>query len=227
MANLNSLNTALEKIVARWGIPRLAVGIVQAGEIVHARAFGVQSLATRAPVTLDSIFCVASVSKVFVATAVMQLAERGLIDLEAPVVRYVPYFRLDDPADAVRCYARITTRQLLSHTAGMPHLDEFEYYDLLDHPECDKGAAERYVCSLSNRALVSEPGTRFLCSNIGYDVLGALIARVTTGRPFEAYLREQVLAPAGMPDSTFLLAEVSRDWLAVPHLRAPGMMVAP
>ncbi len=221
VAYLNSLNTALEKIVARWGIPGLVVGIVQDGQIVYARAFGVQSLTTCAPVTLDSIFCVASVSKVFVATAVMQLAERGTIDLDAPVAQYLPYFRLADSRSA-----RITTRQLLSHTAGMPDLDEFEYYDMLDHPEYDDGAGERYVRSLSHRALVSEPGARFLYSNIGYDVLGDLIAKVT-GRPFETHMREQVLIPAGMPDSTFLLAEVPRERLAVPHLQAPGMTVTP
>ena len=221
MFHETTLNSVLDKIVARWGIPGLAVGIVQDDEIVYARGFGVQSLNTRAPVTPDSIFCVASVSKVFVATAVMQLAERGCLDLDAPVVTYLPYFRMADER-----YTRVTIRHMLSHTSGMPDMDEFEYLDLLEHPERDDAAAERYVRGLSSRKLVAEPGSEFHYSNIAYNVLGDVIAKAG-GVPFEAYLREHVLAPAGMPGSSFLLADVPHARLAVPHLRAPGMVVNP
>ncbi len=108
MSMYTVLDSVLEEIVARWGIPGLGVGIVQEGEIVYARGFGVQSLETRVPVTPDSIFCVASVAKCFTASAVMQLVEAGKIDLDAPIVEYLPYFKLDDeryhadhhPADA-------------------------------------------------------------------------------------------------------------------------------
>jgi len=216
-----ALDTVLQEIVARWGIPGLAVGIVQEDEIVYARAFGVQNLETQAPVTLDSVFCVSSISKVFVATAVIQLAERGTIDLDAPVVQYLPYFRLDDD----RC-AQITIRQILSHTSGMPDMDEVEYDQFVRHPEDDEGAAERYVRQLSSRKMAAAPGERFLYSNIAYNVLGDLIAKVS-GRSFEAYMREQVLRPAGMPHSTFLPAEVRPDRLVMPHLRMPKMGVSP
>jgi CubicO group peptidase (beta-lactamase class C family) len=120
------LDSVLQEIVARWGIPGLAVGIVQDDEIVYAKGFGVQSLETQTPVTLDSIFCVASVSKAFVATAVVQLAERGKINLDAPIVQYLPYFQLDDER-----YPQITSRQILSHTSGMPDMDESEYDELV------------------------------------------------------------------------------------------------
>jgi CubicO group peptidase (beta-lactamase class C family) len=215
------LDAVLQEIVARWGIPGLAVGIVQEDQIVYTREFGVQNLETQVPVAPDSVFCVASISKVFVATAVMQLAERGTMDLDAPIVQYLPYFRLDDDR-----YAQITIRQILSHTSGMPDMDEVEYNQLVRHPEADEGAAERYVRQLSSRKMAAGPGERFLYSNIAYNVLGDMIAKVS-GLSFEAYVKEQVLLPAGMPHSTFLPSEVPPDRLAMPHLRTPEMGVSP
>lgn len=221
MFHPDRLDQVLQEIIARWGIPGLAIGIVEEGEIVYARGFGVQSLDTQAPVTPESIFGVASVSKCFVATAVMQLAEQGIIDLDTPIIQYLPYFRLDDD----RCM-QVTPRLILSHTSGMPDIDEVEYDELVSHPETDEGAAERYVRGLRNLKMVGAPGERFAYSNIAYNVLGDLIAKVS-GQTFEAYMQEHVLLPAGMPDSTFFYPEVARERLAVPHLRTPGMVVNP
>jgi CubicO group peptidase (beta-lactamase class C family) len=221
MWNERGLTGVLAEILSRWEIPGMAVGVVSANEVLFTRCFGVQSLATMQPVTPESIFCVASVSKSFTASAVMQLAERGLVDLDAPVNLYLPYFQIG----AERC-ARITPRQILSHTSGMPDMDEGEYDLLVAHPEWDDGAAERYVRGLSGRKMAADPGERFLYSNIAYNVLGDLIAKVS-GMPFETYLKTCVLAPARMPQSTFCFAEVPRDRLAVPHIRIPDRIVRP
>jgi CubicO group peptidase (beta-lactamase class C family) len=221
MFDENKLDAVLEEIMTRWGIPGLGVGIVHENEIVYAKGFGVQSLETRAPVTPDSIFCTASIAKCFVASAVMQLVEQGKLHLDAPLVQYLPYFRLDDER-----YRQITLRQILSHTSGMPDMDESEYDELVSHPETDEGAAERYVRGLSRRKMVAAPGERFLYSNIAYNVLGDLIAKLS-GQTFEAYMKEHALRPAGMSESTFFFPEVARDRLAVPHLRAPEMIVNP
>ena len=215
------LTPVLQEIVDRWSLPALAVGIVQEGEIAYTQTFGVQRVDTRVPVTAESIFCVASISKIFVATAVMQLVERVRVDLNAPLVRYLPYFALDD----ARC-SQITIRQVLSHTAGMPDHDDFSYNDLWAHPETDAGASERYVRGLRSRRMVAAPGQGFRYSNIGYNVLGDMIAKVS-GLPFEDYLGENILIPAGMPHSTFSLAGVPPARLAMPHLRAPAPMVSP
>jgi len=87
MFDPNSLDPILEEIITSWGIPGLAIGIVQGDEIVYSRGFGVQSLETQVPVTPESIFGVASVSKCFVATAVMRLAEQGKMDLAIEVLK--------------------------------------------------------------------------------------------------------------------------------------------
>lgn len=216
-----ALDAVLDEIVAGWDIPGMAVGIVQGEQIIYTKCSGVQSLDTGAPVTPDSLFCVASISKAFVATAVLQLVEGGLLDLDAPLVQALPGFRLDDPRSD-----QVTLRQMLSHTSGFPDMDESEYDELLSHPETDEQAPARYVRALSKRRLAAAPGERFLYSNIAYNVLGHLIATVL-GQPFEACLKAHVLLPAGMPESTFLPGEIPPERLAVPHLRAPGMQVCP
>ena len=221
MIDLLKLDTVLEEIISRWGVPGLGVGIVQDGAIVYTRYVGVQSLATRAPVTENSIFGIASIAKIFVASAVMQLVERGKVGLDAPIAQYLPYFRLDDPR-----YMEITIRQMLSHTSGMPDMEESEYDELVYHPEYDEGAPERYVRSLSRYKMIAAPGERFYYSNIAYNVLGNLIAKVS-GQTFEDYLSEHILSPAGMPDSTFFYPAVPQERLAVPHLRIPEMIVNP
>lgn len=215
------LDSVLQEIVIRWGIAGLGVGIVEGDQIVYARSFGVQSMDTGVPVSARSIFCVASIAKCFVATAVMQLTERGIINLDTPIIEYLPYFKLDDER-----YVKITARQILSHTSGMPDHDENEYDELVTHPEYDDGSAERYVRALGNRKMVAAPGEHFHYSNIAYNVLGHLIARVS-GQAFETYMKEHILLPAGMTDSTFLFPEVPLERLAVPHLRTPQMTVNP
>src|SRR5512146_82937 len=96
MKDQAQLLALLVETVRRWEIPGLAVGAVLGDEVIFAEALGVQNTETRVPVTLESIFCVASVSKCFVATAIMQLVDRGQLDLDAPVVEYLPYFRMAD-----------------------------------------------------------------------------------------------------------------------------------
>ena len=223
----NELNAVLQETMQRWDIPGLGVGLVENGEITYVRGFGLQSLATHTPVTPNSIFCVASITKCFVATAVMQLVEQGVLQLDAPLVQYLPEFRLDDER-----YRQITLRQILSHTSGMPDSDEAEYEELIAHPEYDEGAPERYVHALVSHKMVAAPGERFAYSNIAYNVLGYLIARIS-GQTFEDYMKEHVLGPAGMPSSALSQLAISprsavRTAPAYPgHDGQPGLSVPP
>jgi CubicO group peptidase (beta-lactamase class C family) len=188
--------------------PGLAVAVVRGGGVVYARGFGAASLADRRPVTPETLFHMASVTKPFVATAIMQLVESGRVDLDAPVAGYIPHFALADARAA-----RITVRQMLSHTGGMPDDEEFGW----DRPEYDEGALERYVRGLRERALDGEPGERFRYSNVAYEVLGDLIAKVS-GMTFEAYVDDHILDPLGMTRSTLLVREAAADLLAAPHV---------
>jgi CubicO group peptidase (beta-lactamase class C family) len=221
MNHYSQLDSVLLEIMNRWDIPGLGVGIVENGEIAYVRGYGVQNLATKVPVTPDSIFCVSSISKCFVASAIMQLVEHGKLHLDIPLIEYLPDFRLDDDR-----FQQVTICQMLSHTSGLPDMDEAEYDELVAKPEYDEGALERYIRTLTSRKMIAAPGERFTYSNIAYNILGYLIARIS-GETFEEYMQEHILRPAGMPESTFFFPDAPRQRLAVPHLRSPAMTVNP
>lgn len=178
----------------------------------HVAASGVASLASLRPVDRRTVFHMASVTKPFVATAILQLAEKGRIDLDAPVTRYLPYLRIDDPRAGA-----ITIRRMLNHSSGLPDIDDYEW----GHGPADDGALERWVRGLPTVRLVSAPGAEFHYSNLAYDLLGDVIAKAS-GMPFEAYVRRRVLAPLGMRHASLLLADVDRSRLAAPHMPKDG-----
>src|ERR1041384_2693455 len=100
--------------------PGLAVGVWKNGRVVFMRGYGVTQIGGDRPVTTRTVFHLASVTNAFVATAVMQLVEQGKVRLDDPVVKHVPYFHLKDHrADS------ITIRQVMSHTAGLPDVDNY------------------------------------------------------------------------------------------------------
>ncbi len=206
----------IEQAIIGYGLAGLGIGIVKDGEVVFARGFGKRSLDTGEPVIADSLFHMASVSKPFVATAIMQLWEGGRVDLDAPVTDYLPYFKLKGGDTG-----KITIRHLLSHTGGVPDTDDYYWHK----PEYDDYALERYVRSLSSEEIVAAPGERFSYSNPAFEVLGDVIAKVS-GQPFESYVKSHILDPLGMQDSTFLRREVSPDLATTPHFGAPLVVLS-
>ena len=194
--------------VDRFALPGLAVAVTTGDEIAYVGTWGVRNLEGREPIVPESLFHMASVSKPFVATAIVQLVERGLIDLDEPVTTYLPYFTLDDE----RAQA-ITIRQMLNHTSGMPDVDDYEWAT----PQLDAGAAERLVRSLGDRQLLFEPGKEMRYSNLAYDTLGDVIAKVS-GVSFEDYTRRQILEPLGMEESSFFQPETREDLRTSGHV---------
>lgn len=162
-----------------------------------ARGFGTASPRDRSeqgrvPAGPDTVHRVASISKLFTATAAMVLAERGRLDLDAPVQRYLPDFAPKNPFGG-----EITTRLLLGHRAGIVREGPVGHY--FDAGEPDLAAT---VQSLNDTALVHAPGSAYKYSNPGIGVVGRVIEEVT-GQPFETAVEELVLAPLGMTDSSF------------------------
>jgi CubicO group peptidase (beta-lactamase class C family) len=119
-------------------------------------------------------------------------------------------------------YRAITVQQMLSHVSGMP--DEEMYY--WDQSEYDEGVLERYVRSLGYASLLFAPGESFAYSNIAYEVLGDLIAKLS-GQSFEAYMRMHLLHPLGMSTSTFFKHEVPPELAMTPHVSVPQIMLSP
>jgi CubicO group peptidase (beta-lactamase class C family) len=202
------IGSLVQKVMKSYELPGLAVGIVMDNEIVYAKGFGVKSLETKEPITEKSLFHMASVSKPFSATAIMQFVEQGKVDLDDPVVKYLPYFKIKDER-----YKEITIRQMLSHISGMPDVHDYEW----DKPVYDDEAAERYVRSLTDKELIGAPGEQFAYSNMAFEVLGDLIAKVSD-MSFEDYVKANILDPLGMKESTFLKKKVSPDLATSPHV---------
>ena len=109
-------------------LPGLAVGVLIDSQVVYRAGFGSTRMSGGQPITPSTLFHMASITKPFVATAVVQLSNAGKVDLDAPVTRYVPYFRMKDSRASA-----ITVRQLLTHTAGMPDVTDYRW----NFPEYD------------------------------------------------------------------------------------------
>lgn len=211
------IDLTLEKIIAQYPYAGLAIGIVDHEKIVYTKCFGFQNLETKIPLTPLSLFSIASISKTFVATAIMQLVEQGKLTLDTTLNSILPYFHMADPR-----HTHFTIEQMLSHTSGMPDILDYTWQP----PEFDEGALERYVRSFGKEKLVFAPGEKFVYSNTAYDILGQVIAEVS-GQLFEDYIEEHILQPLGMKYSTFLYTKASPDLITTPYLSLPDIEASP
>jgi len=170
------------------GIPGMALGIVQDGQIAHLQGFGVADSSGRA-VTPQTPFYIGSVTKSFTALAVMQLVEEGKIDLDAPVQTYLPWFTLADKEAS----AKITVRHLLNQTSGMSEKDGNRFW-------ADQQELEGAVRELNNIQLTHPVGTTYQYNNYNYIVAG-LIVEVVSGQSYEDYVTEHLFEPLDMKHS--------------------------
>jgi CubicO group peptidase (beta-lactamase class C family) len=200
----------VEAFVGSHDVAGLGVAVVRDGEVV-SRGFGVRDVRSGAPVTAETMFHLASVSKPFVATAVVSLAtaQEPLLDLDAPITEWVPEFTLADGRGE-----EVTARRLLSHTSGLPDVSEYGWHD----PQLGDDALSELARSMSSWRL--RDGSAFSYSNAGYELLGLLLSRVM-GTTFEDAVRRVVLAPLGMHNSTFLRGDIPAELAASPHVGMP------
>ncbi len=174
------------KQMATDKVPGLSVGFMK-GDEIWAKGFGYADLENKLPAKSESMYRLASVSKPMTATAVLQLVEKGKINLDAEVQTYVPYFpKKNFP---------VTVRQLLGHLGGISHYKDYEkeghFKDYKD--------TRQSIAVFENFDLVAEPGTRFSYTSYGYNLLGAVIEGAS-GQSYGDYMRENVWKPLGMND---------------------------
>lgn len=193
----------LEQMV-KWNVPGVAIGIYD-GDNVEFHGFGIANIETGLPVAPETLFQVGSISKVFTATLAMTLVDDGLLDLDAPIVSYVPEVELAD-RDA---RAQITARQLLTHTAGLLG-DRFD-----DHGNGDD-ALERAMRALGDLPQQTAPGELYTYCNAGIDLVGRAIENIL-GQTFETAMRERVFDPLGLERSTYFASEAIRHSVSVGH----------
>jgi uncharacterized protein YbbC (DUF1343 family)/CubicO group peptidase (beta-lactamase class C family) len=181
--NLSGLDAVIEQAIENREVPGAVLLVGHDGQVIYSKAFGKRSLEpTQSAMTVDTIFDIASLSKVVATTtAVMQLVDQGKVRLNDPVVKYMPEFGQNGKDD-------ITVRDLLTHHSGLaPDLD-------LAHPWAGRDIGLQMAFASEP---LSPPGMRFVYSDINFIVLGALVERVS-GVPLDSYCAQNVFVPLGM-----------------------------
>ena len=194
--NLEGLDSIIEASIQNHEVPGAVLLVGHDGRVIYRKAFGERSLEpTRSAMTVDTIFDMASLTKVVcTTTAVMQLVDQGKVKVNDPVVKYIPEFAQNGKQD-------ITVRDLLTHYSGLQ--PDFE----LNPPWNGREAGMSLAFS---EVPIAPPETRFVYSDTNFIVLGVLVQRVS-GIPLDAYCSQNVFAPLGMTHSRFL---PPHDWLS-------------
>jgi len=188
----------------QWNLAGITMSIVKDGKLVYAHGFGYSDIETKQPVSPGQLFRIASVSKLITAVAIMKLVEKKSISLDSKVfgpngiIKDPVFNKVKDP----RLY-KITVRHLLAHAGGWSlHYGDMAFNSLLVlELNGEKGAAtmDSYSRFIASRKLHFDPGTRSSYSNMGYMFLREVIESVT-GKPYEEYVRNEVLKPIGITD---------------------------
>jgi CubicO group peptidase (beta-lactamase class C family) len=200
------LRERLPALLVECNVPGAAVAVRAGGQVIDVAA-GVLSKATGVEATVDSVFQVGSITKVWTSTLLMQLVDEGKLELDAPVRRYLPEFAVAD-ADAS---ATITVRQLMCHTAG------FEG-DLFTDTGKGDDCVEKYVATLTDVPQLFTPGAMFSYNNAGYCVLGRVV-EVLREKPFDACMREHLFTPLGLTHAANGADEAILFRAAVGHIQ--------
>lgn len=191
-------------LMRQFKITGMSIGVVMDGEHIYARGFGARNLEKNLPMTPDTLWGIASISKSFCALAIMQLVEKGKIDLETPANKYIN-FKLgtkDNP---------ITIHHLLSHSSGLPELDATT--SATNKDTFIPMSSEKDFMTFINKAdqeIFDKPGNIFLYNNDMYTCLGLIIEKVTNVK-YAEYVRENILAPLQMKRSNFTKEGLEKD----------------
>jgi CubicO group peptidase (beta-lactamase class C family) len=197
--------------MAKTHVPGLSLAIVKDNQVIYAHGFGSRNLKENLPATPDTLYGIGSCTKSFTALAIMQLVERGKIDVHDPVNKYLPQFKLQGKNEEP-----ITIHHLLTHSSGAPNLGIAEI--LIERMA---GLGESFVplSSLDDFLLhingakeevAAEPGKKFFYFNEGYTLLGVIVEKVSRVK-YADYIKENILKPLKMNRSTFNKDEFEKD----------------
>jgi len=189
-AHMDERIPALMKL---YEIPGCSIALVKDREVVWTEAYGYADVESGRALTVDTPMSVQSITKSVTAWGIMRLAEKGLIDLDAPIAQYLKSWKIPNSGYPTE---KITTRQLLSHTAGMPLGDFDNIYAPGEVMPSNRDVMTREAVP------IYEAGAGFSYSNVGYNILEILIEDVT-GQSFSEYLHSEIFLPLGMESATF------------------------
>lgn len=194
----------IEAQMAYAGQPGLSIGLVHDQELVWARGFGYANLEQKIPATPQTLYRIASITKTFTATALLQLRDAGKLQLDDPITRHLPWFKIqnqhpDSPP--------ITIRHLITHTSGLPRESASPYWTDHQFP-----TAEQVKQTLQGQETVLPTQTEWKYSNLALTLAGEIVAAVA-GQKYEDYIQQHILTPLGM----------SSTYVKTPHPNHPGL----
>ena len=184
--NNGSINIRMDSLIKKWmadtHTPGLALGILQRGHPAKVKTYGIADVENDLPVTNESVFMIASLSKQFISFAILLLEQEKRLSLEDPAAKYIT--ELPEPLN------KITIHQLLNHTSGLVRDPE-------NYRPYDRQAVMDVIKSMYTVPLNAQPGDKWLYSNTGYFILAELITRVS-GSPWDTFITNKLFTPAGM-----------------------------
>lgn len=196
--------------MAYRGLPALSYGVVYDQQLIWTRGIGYADLERKTPATPQTLYRIASITKLFTATAIMQLRDAGRLRLDDAVVDYLPWFQVREQAPDD---APITIRQLLTHTSGLPREAAFPYWTDGNFPQRDE-----IIATLPEQTRVFPPLVQWKYSNLALTLAGEIVASVAQ-QPFADYIHSAILQPLAMHSTSVVLPDAQRERLATPYGR--------
>jgi CubicO group peptidase (beta-lactamase class C family) len=218
------LETLINEALFNYDLPGLSLGIIHGEEEPLILSAGYSNYLKKTPLTPDHVFHMASITKLFTGSSILKLANEGKFSLDEPLVSLLPWFSMLEDKNLDVSYKTITPRQILSHTAGLPDVTDYHW----ELEEKDDDSLYRYCTSedVKDRTLLWSPlENKFSYSNIGYELLGALIQE-KSGLLFEDYVANNYFGPLQMTESTLKTYERTPNCsLAIEDLEKAGVLV--
>ena len=208
----------LMSLYDKYGQFNGAVLVADNSRVISKKGFGLANMEWSIPNTPGTKFRLGSITKQFTATLILQLVEQGKIKLDGKLSDYLPDYRKDTGA-------KVTIHNLLSHTSGVPSYTSLPGF--FSNVSRNPFAVDDFIKKYASGDLEFEPGTKFVYSNSGYFLLGAIIEKVT-GKPYEQILKQNIFDPLGMKDSGYDHWETILSKRAIGYTQTPrGYETAP
>ncbi len=209
-ADIKLLETWIKAQMEYYGLPGLSVGIVYDQDLIWSKGFGYATVEKKVPATPQTVYRIASITKLFTCTAIMQLRDQNKLKLDDPIAKYLPWFKIknrfpDAPA--------ITIRQLMTHTSGLPREAAFPYWTDHEFP-----TIEKIIATLPKQETIYPSATKLKYSNLGIALLGQIIVKVS-GEAYETYIKNHILKPLNMSNTSVNLTDEHKERLATGYGR--------
>ena len=200
---LKMIEVWVDAQLAYEDIPGISVGVVYDQELIWSRGFGYADVSEKRPAKPGTIYSICSISKLFTSIAIMQLWEQGKLRLDDPISKYLTWFDIQDKyPDA----PEITIQGVLTHSSGLPREADYPYWT---DPEHEFPTREQIIDRLSGQEELYPADTYFQYSNLGMSLLGEVV-RAVSGQEYDVYIKEHILDPLGLKDTTSEIPEDER-----------------